>query len=244
MILFPCSSLIASSCLCAQLLVSPVTTNVEITLEPGQRLTLVLPDADSSAEAVQEQYLAGTFAIASQHGFTEQHSFAISEVLVGEQQPEALGIYSWPDAQSAQAMRHDPQVEKLAPLRAQGWHEMHIVDVDIDKPQQLQFASDKRYTFAVVWIKDEVQYEHYLQATDPQREAMGAKVIFMAPVAEFNAIHPVSLGTPNRVVIVEWPANVAPKSYLESPLFLANEATVQAAITRIDWYQLRHWGGY
>ncbi|WP_041521865.1 DUF1330 domain-containing protein [Gilvimarinus agarilyticus] len=247
MILSHYSSLLASSCLCAQLLASPVAAQPSVTdieLTPGQRLTLVLPDADPSAEAQQEQYLAGTFAIAGQQGFTEQHSFAVGEVLIGEHQPEALGIYSWPSIQSAQTMRNHPEVQRLAPLREQGWHEMHIIDVDIEQPLQMQFDARKRYTLAVLWLDDEAAYQRYLKATDPQRDAMGAKVVLIAPVAAFDSIDAPDLGDPSRIAIVEWPADVAPKSYVQSPLFTASEAIVQQAIGRIDWYELRHWGGY
>lgn len=216
-----------------------------LNLEAGQRLTLVLPDANGADEAARETFMQGLIRLSADLELKEEHSFAVASTIIGEHQPQALGIYSWPDKQSSMQLRtHSEYQAQLAPIKADAWSQIHTLDVDLAEPLSITFKEDRSYTIALAWIANQSMFDSYAVLSQPVRDALGAKTLVNLPVADFEAVGANFDRQPDRVVIIEWLHPSHPQAYRYSPAVQNNPEIVQSAFEGINWYQLKHWEGY
>ncbi|MDO3388709.1 hypothetical protein QWI17_22875 [Gilvimarinus sp. SDUM040013] len=239
--------LLSASCVAANLAVTPVQAveNTEVSFHSGQRISLVLPDETGADGDARQAYLDGLVSLTADLGLRQSHSFAVERVIIGDHQPQAMAIYSWPDAEQSKQLRHNSTFQSnFESLASQAWQELVTVDVDLEDALEITFDTDKVYTLAVAWIGDEALFESYVALSAPVREALGARPVMNLPVADFSSIQGLGGRSPDRVVIMEWNDSSHPDAYLTAPAVQNNQAIVQQAFEKIEWYELRHWEGY
>ncbi len=210
----------------------------KIDLKSGQRFSIVLSKVKPGGEKSLQTYINGMLPIAEQEGMQTLSAFAIPKTIIGDSQAEFLGLYAWPNADIAEKTRNNEVYEKkYKPLQKQAWQELTIIDSDISQNLSFSHSKNKTYTFAQVWIKDQISYDNYYQSTITLRDSLGAKMLFKLPVHDYQTFDASDI-PPDLIVLIEWPTPNGPQLYLNSMTFKENQAKAQAGIEKINWYQL------
>lgn len=202
--------------------------------------TWVFADEKPGAEDVRRRYLDGAFAMAESAGMEQLQGFAAGEQLMGELTPEFVGIYTWPDAKAAEAVREsDTYTNDYKPLRPLGWDGLVAVDVNLPALPSWDFEPDRYYTIALVWTKSAAAYERYVQATAGLRAEMNFNILFSEPVVGWShlGLDP-ELRAPDRVALLSWPEKNVPKRYLEAISADEFAEVVEATFKGLYWHEV------
>lgn len=212
---------------------------VDIDLQAGQRLTIVIPEDKPGADAARQQYFSQVFPLAAAEGFSQTAAFDVSKVLVGDSKATQLALFSWPDADAEQRFERHPDWASLKQTRSAGWDELKINNVDYVAQPPLKLDADKTYTLAQIWLKDKQSYQDYFEATKPLRAELGTKIVFKLHGDVYESLQDGDVA-PDLVVLVEWQQAEDPERYTQAPLFKANFDKVEAAFAKFEWYQLQY----
>lgn len=202
--------------------------------------TWVFADEKPDGEEVRRRYLEGAFAMAEAAGMEQLQGFTAGKQLMGELTPEFVGIYTWPDAGAARAMREsETYTREYKALRPLGWDELVAVDVELPTLPNWDFKPGRYYTIALVWTKSEAAYQRYVQATAGLRAKMDFSILFSEPVVSWShlGLDP-ALRAPDRVALLDWPDERTPDRYLKAISDDEFAEIVEATFEGVYWHEV------
>ena len=212
---------------------------------PGEVVSVISIDPADGDQARQARrsYLDDAFGLAGRYGLQRLGVLPVRGVAVGGFKPGAIGFYSWPGAAQSAALESHPQWPAIKARRPEGWDELRIHDVVVDRAVCLSFDPAKTYTMASAWINPErpADYDQYLHNITSTVERIGGRFIFDMRDPAFES-HASDDPAPGRVVFVEWDSAEALAALQDTQGFKDNVALLQSGTTRFELLVLGHPG--
>ncbi len=165
-----------------------------IQLQKGALFIVISSITKPGAQQLMNDYFQKVFPIASKNGFKPLASLPIDQVVAGDYKPNNfVGLYSWPDMQSAAAFLKELPNSELTPMRKKIWHELKQVMGRVEEDFQFTIYADKIYEVQTIWnasqVKEDLKKYH-------------GKIVFDFPVTGYEDLNN---GTqPSQTILIEW----------------------------------------
>jgi uncharacterized protein (DUF1330 family) len=224
--------------LCTALLCTSVTAPAT-NLAPGQVLTLAVGEERSAGEAARTAHLGGVASMPQAAGVRALGVLKVDRVLLGQDTPQDVALYAWPDAAAVRAVRDDPRyVADYLPLRNAGWKQQRILDLTVEAPLELVFDHGRPYTLALLWLKDRAEYDRYYAGTAGLRERLGVRPVLALPAQHYGTSGDGEVDPPDLVLLFRWESAASIDAYLQSPEFQQHHGHFERGVQRLEWYRM------
>lgn len=199
--------------------------------------------AGEKARQARQAYLDDAFALAGRFGLKPLGVLPVRDAAVGSFKPGAVGFYSWPSLAQSEALANHPQWPAIKARRPDGWDELRVHDVVVDRAVNLSFDPAKTYTMASAWINPErpADYDQYLSNISDTVARIGGRFIFAMRNPAYES-HAVDDPAPDRLTFVEWDSPDPLAALRGSQGFKDNVALLQSGTTRFELLILSHPG--
>lgn len=224
--------------LCTVLLCASATASAA-SLAPGQVLTLAVGEEQPGGEAARTAYLGGVASMPQAAGVRALEILKVDSVLLGQDTPQEVALYVWPDAAAVRAVRGDPRyVADYLPLRKAGWKQQRILDLAVEAPLELAFDRGHPYTLGLLWLKDRAEYDRYYTGTAALRERLGIRPVLALPAQHYGTPGDGETDPPDLVLLFRWESAESIDAYLQSPEFQQHHGHFERGVERLEWYRI------
>lgn len=181
-----------------------------VNFEPDQMIQLIAPITSDSknteqAAKLRSEYYQTAIPLAERYGFKNLGQLAVTETIVGNFQPAAYVLSSWPSISAFEAFSSLPEWPKLKALRIEAWDELKLFNAEIREPVSLSFREDKFYTAVFAWNNPQKpnDYAAYLEGIEPALNRVGGRFILKLNPLSMES-HISGAASPNQITFVEW----------------------------------------
>lgn len=218
-------------------------TQLVITLQPGQLLSLVAPlsktdpDQQAASRAAGKAYRQQAFPLARGFGLNKVGDLNVDKTVVGKFTPPAFSLFTWPNQAAENKLLNHPDWPAIKALRPQAWQELKIYTHEVQEAVDLTFDPNKFYTLAIAWFDPEHpdDYHRYMANIKEQVLATGAKFMLKMNHPRFEA-HAQPLRAPGQITLVEWPSREALATLQTSDLYKANIQYFRSGVNRFEFH--------
>lgn len=198
---------------------------VSLDFKKGQVLSFTVIDSKdgAAATAARDEYYDKAFPLAETFGLSRDMGFKVVAVPVGALKPQAVALFSWPNASAEEGFSAHPDWPAIKSLRPEAWDELRIYNDVLKQDMNLTFDSSKTYTLAAAWINPKYpdDYEKYLSGIQTAVKQSGGRFIYKMHNPSFEA-HAAPQGAPDQVLMVEWDTAEGLQKFGKSAGFKAN----------------------
>lgn len=212
---------------------------IEIVLRKGQVLSYVMPLRGAANAAARDEYQKRASPLGRKHGLRNLAGFAIERKLVGDYEPDALMMFSWPGRESVDAFAAEPEWPGIELLRQDAWDGLNIYSAPVEDDVTLQFDKTKVYTLAIAWIAEDRpdDYAAYMKGIEPDLAAVGGRFVYSMFSPGFETLGS-STRAPARATIVEWPSLAALSELRKRPSYQRHYANFESGVDGFEFYQI------
>lgn len=212
---------------------------VAFTLEAGEVLQIIAPQARAGARDARQAYYDFVLPLAESLGFERLGGLSVRQKVVSDYDPGAFLFFSWPDPASFATFEAHPQWPAYLAQRPDGWEELKIYTLELDRDLALRFDPDKHYTVVVAWLDEEdgEDYSRYLDGIEAAVNRSGGRFIAKLhdPAYEANAGSPPA---PGQITFVEWDRPDGFARVQQSAEYRASQANFASGVERFEFYWL------
>ena len=187
---------------------------------------------EGKQQQLNEEYFAKVMPIATEYGMKPLVSLAVINVPNGNNKPQMVGLFEWPNIEKRRAFSKDPRFLRIKPIRDGALSYLKIGNFEIEEDVEMTFAKDRLYEVYAMWInaKNSGKLNEYFQAVGPATGEYGAKFpLSLKPLpAPDGDYHPHALG------IAEWPNVDANKTFFATAIFKESVHLRNEALDQLD----------
>lgn len=220
---------------------SPMTQAVNLKLNKGQYLSIILPEAKKTQEAVEarQDYYKAAFPLGSRYGLKQEAALKMSNIIISDYKPTGVIFFSYPNKQSEAQLAAHPQWPGIKATRPSIWKELNIFSAELAEDLDITFDPSKSYTLVVAWKKEEDPegYDKYLKGIEPAVQRFGGKFIYKMfnPASETNQP---SSQAPSQLTFVEWDTLDGFSKVQASDEYKASVPYFQSGVKKLEFYRM------
>lgn len=211
-----------------------------IALKQGQVLQLIAPQSREGAQEARNAYYRDVLPLAESFGFRRLAQLKVERKVVGNSDPGAFILFSWPSESAARAFYTRPELPRFVARRPEGWSELQIFDDVVEQDTTISIDPAKDYSVVLAWFNPENpgDYERYLKGIEPAVTRAGGRFIYKMrqPTLESNVAGPVP---PDQITFVEWDAPDGFADLQKTSEYQAHRKYFASGTTRFEFYWLK-----
>lgn len=213
------------------------TSVTTLNYKKGEVLSFVFIDSKDGdeAEAARLKYYGSAFPLANSFGLSSDTTLSVAAIPVGNFKPDALGIFSWPDAASEAAVSAHPDWPGIKAIRPLAWDELRVATSELDADLTLSFDPAKTYTLASAWFNPENpnDYAKYMDGIKSSAEELGGRFVYKMHHPKLES-HSEGLGAPGQITLVEWETQDGLAKFGKTKGFKDNVKYLSSGTTRFE----------
>lgn len=210
-----------------------------LSFKKGQVLQLIAPVNLEGKESVRRHYYQTAIPLAESYGFANLGQLSVTQKIVGDFEPGAFVIGSWPSVKSFDDFAALPEWPELKQQRAQGWEELKLYNDQVEKDLELVFRQSKFYTVAFAWFNPENpnDYLKYLKSIEGIVNQMGGKFIHKMRSPTLEAHNSPKIA-PDQITFVEWDSEDGLKNLLAHPEYEMFSGFFKSGISKFEMFRI------
>ena len=177
---------------------------IALSYKKGELVSFVFPDNKPGNGAAAQEYGKRAFPIAGKLGLSNDLTFNI-EKIVGDFDPDAMVLYSWPSAEAETQFNNHPDWAQIKATRPDIWEELRVYTAVLPEDLSLIFKPQKVYTIAIAWTSEEKpnDYHRYFSIIDDEVKNQGGRFMYKMFDPNYEAHVKTGKG-PGQITLVEW----------------------------------------
>ena len=213
-----------------------------LNLEPDNLLSLIQPSAKQTAEAkaALKIYYENAIPLAKTFGYRNHGTLAVTETVVGNQNPRVFVLASWPNEAADLSFESQPGWEEFKALRPVIWDQLRFYKASIQQAKTLTFSEQKFYTLALAWLdkSQPTDYAEYLRGITSTVTQVGGKFIHSMRNPRFVSHTNTETG-PDEITFVEWDSLKALNHFQQSEGFRQHAPLLKSGTQRFELYRIK-----